>query len=516
MLRFSDTQSLMFSQFRIPVSIRHALLAASILFLCFWIVNIESAYAAPLPQIQNNSQESHSIAFIPSIPIYIYKDVPLAVSIDTVSLQNDIIFQAVEHPYLKVISNNIIQHSNSKNSHLLDTAHQAEIDLGYADTLMSGMNYDSAISLLQRVIQNYNKSLLNYFDPGTVAKAYQMLAYAYVARYQEDPDNSNNYRHQARLAFMDFIRLAPHIMMLAGRQSPDRVEIYDEALELFLGSESYRQTPQRDATAIAHQLHADTVIFMRIVQDKSGAFTLEIDNYNAKLRTITYDKVLLDTAEIRDQEELANHISNAVTAYFSNHYDCIEFNNEQQRTNSNKPDHYLLFDIDAAYTFFLKHPTSNILHGAAVDINISLMFNKYLFLRIGTEIATLYPNDDHELYDSFRVYRFQLLFGFSKTWKYLRPYVATGIEFSFSADYTITNSVICKTFGTDDIECDPHDFTKNREPYSLSIPFVVGLNTGIDPFYLTTEIYAAPTAYPIQKSAFRHPMGVRLGVQYRF
>ncbi len=478
---------------------------------------IPSAVSQPLREIQHPANDNHTIAFLPNIPIYFYKDVPLHVSIDTVSLQKDIIAHASAHPYLTVMSDREIRHAFQPDEFVKsDSSNQAEIDLGYAETMMSAMNYDSAISLLQRVIQNYTKSLANYFQPNEVARAYQMLAYAYIARLQEDTENAGNYRHPAKLAFMEFIRLAPHIMMLAGRQSPERVSIYDEALDLFLGNESYRQMPQRDAMAIAHKLHADSVIAMRIVQNTSGELILEIDHYNAKTRSITYDKVPLIQAQIQNSDSLAHNLSNIVTAYFSNLYACLDFNDRKLAPASAVPFHYFLLDIAATYTLFIRHPTSNVLHGVGASINFAFMLNQNFFVRIGAEIVGMMPGADHELYESFRVYRFPLVFGISQTWKHFRPYLGVGLEFSFSSDYTITDSVICKTFGTNDIECDPNAVKTNREPYSLGIPFVIGVNAGFDPFYLTLETYLSATTYPVEENAFRHPFALRFGIQYRF
>ena len=475
------------------------------------------AVAAPLPDLQDGIEETHTIAFLPGIPIYLYKDVPMQVSIDTVALQNDIMAHASAHPYLKVLSERDIRRAFQPDDFSANDAYnQSEIDLGYAETQMSGMNYDAAISLLQRVIQNNSKALLNYYQPGMVARAYQMLAYAYVAKYQEDSENSSNHRHSAKLAFMEFIRLAPHIMMLSGRQSPDRVSIYDEALDLFLGNDTYRQMPQRDAMALAHRLHADSVISMRIVQNTSGEQILEIDHYNAKKRTMSNDKLPLSQIRSLDSDSLAQSVSNTATAFFSNLYACLDFKPYQPKVVSDIPFHTFLLDIEAIYTFFVRHPTSGMLHGFGANINFAAMLNKNFFVRIGGEFITMFPGKDHELYESFRIYRFPLYFGISRTWKYVRPYLGAGLEFSFSSKYTITNSVICKTFGTSDLECNPADVKTNSEPYALGIPFVFGVNAGYDPFYITVEGSFAPTVYPVKANAFRHPLSFRLGVQYRF
>ena len=419
------------------------------LWVLWLLPAIPCAVSQPLPEIDHPAVENHTIAFLPNIPIYFYKDVPLHVSIDTVSLQNDIIAHASAHPYLSVMSEREIRHAFQPDEYIKSESYnQAEIDLGYAETLMSAMNYDSAISLLQRVIQNYTKSLANYFQPNVVARAYQMLAYAYIARLQEDADNAGSYRHPAKLAFMEFIRLAPHIMMLAGRQSPERVSIYDEALELFLGNESYRQMPQRDAMAIAHKLHVDSIVSMRIVQNTSGELILEIDHYNAKTRTISYDRVSLVQTQIQDPQALAQNVSNVATAYFSNLYACFEFNDTKPTPASAVPFHAFLLDMAVSYSLFIRHPTSNVLHGVGANINLAFMLNQNFFVRIGAEIISMLPGEDHELYESFRVYRFPLVFGISQTWKHFRPYLGVGLDFSFSSDYTITNSVICKTLGT--------------------------------------------------------------------
>ncbi|MBO4350042.1 MAG: hypothetical protein J6A01_03725 [Proteobacteria bacterium] len=241
-----------------------------------WLVGLLSIflYAMPLdvsaqglPHFNITPDKMYSVAIFPqSIPIYLTKDIPPKVNIDVSVVKKVLSEQIKGHPYLNLITFDEIEKS-FKTSDLLHTEAfmQAEIDMNYAQTFISGMNYMAAIEILQRVTENYKKSLVPYYRPSTVAQAYQQLAYALISQYEEDPDEYQPLIHSARLAFIELIRLAPYLVMLEGRQSHERVVRYDEALDLFLNNEAYRQTVPKDADALARKIGADIILMLRLV-----------------------------------------------------------------------------------------------------------------------------------------------------------------------------------------------------------------------------------------------------------
>ena len=479
-------------------------------FLCMFYTT--ESYAEPLPELTISDQQKVSCAFIqPSIPIYLYKNVPLTTAIDVSKLKKNLIAHARNHPYLEVVSDDMINKQLLNSGEYNDVLMQAEIDMGYSDNQMTNANYVLATTLIQRVIQNYTQLQLAYFRPNTVARAYQMLAYAYIAQFSEETSGSLDLPHLARTAFIELIRLAPHITMLEGRQSPDRVQTYDEALELFMGSESYRQTPQRDAIALAHRLNVDMLVFTRIVQQKNGSLQLEIDLLqNGEMH---YQTLPIEFSPTDTNDQVTQKVLHTATAWLSNQYDCLDIPQIEPEEPALRR---FSIAVGPTYSLYLTHPTADVLHGVGAWVNFSFMFNQYLFVRAGMDIAAILPDKAHELYDNFIAYRIPLQFGMALTLHYFRLFFAIGAELSFTSEYTITKSIACKTFGTNDIECDQASVIHNRDPFALQMPLNLGVDFSFDPFYITFETFLSATVYPAKKNVFRNPFGLRAGLGYRF
>ena len=207
-----------------------------------------------------SAQQSYSIVFIQrNIPTYLHKDVPLQNVVDVSQFRRDIIRQAQHHPYLEVIPDETVETSLQASYGIQEVNTRAEIDITYADNLMDIPDYVSATTLLLRTTQDITQSQLAQIRPQLAARAWQRLAYAYISQIAESEVEPEGLRRLARLAFVELIRLAPHLTMVEGRQSPDRVAIYDEALSDFLSTPSLRQVPLRDAAALAPRLHADQI-----------------------------------------------------------------------------------------------------------------------------------------------------------------------------------------------------------------------------------------------------------------
>ncbi len=472
-------------------------------------------FADELPDIVVPQEQRFNVAFIQrSIPIYLYKDVPPVANVDVSALREAIIAHARSNPYLRVIPASEID-SSFRNSDLsqTDAFMQAEIDMGYARNFMDNQNNQSAIELTRRVIENYSKSLMQFYQPKSVSQAYQLLAYALIAQYQEDVEKNYEVLHPARLAFLEMIRLTPYLMMLEGRQSPERVAIYDEALELFLSNEAYRQTDQKDASMLAHKLHADILILARIVEDKSGELYLELDEYNVQHHEMIYHRQKID---ISSHEQMNTAVADTATMILSRSYSCLKVKEETPVIQSARANRVFL-DAGAGYSVFIKYPTSDVIHNVGGYVFVSYLFDEHFFVRVGAEIQGVLQDVAHELYDPFEMYQFPFMVGISQDWTWARIYLATGLDLGFTSSYTIVKSTVCKTFGTDDIECSKSDVTKNRTPFSLFVDFALGAAFGRDPFYVSLEGVISVTAYLSGNSrAFKHPAGLRLGLEYWF
>ena len=284
-------------------------------------------YAGPLPEIYVEKSQKQRIAFVPhAIPIYHYKDVLLKGEYDVLAFKRALIRNAQSNPYLEVISSKeIAQAFETAEADAIDAGTQAEADMGFAYNFMATMNYDSAIVMLRRIVENYEKALYAYYKPHNLALAYQQLAYAYISQYEDhiddDPSAAADPLHPARLAFLELIRVEPFLTMLEGRQSALRVMLYDQALKLFLETPSYRQTPVGVATALAHRLSADYLVFVRIVQTRDAELKLELDLYRAETQKFEYQSITL-TPESTPEAQVERFIEEATYALDA-FYACV-------------------------------------------------------------------------------------------------------------------------------------------------------------------------------------------------
>lgn len=487
-----------------------------LVWACTVWCGIPDVYAEQLPSIEADAEQKRKIAILPqSVPIYFYKDVPFSANIDVMAMRRALNRHAQTHPYLEVISAADIEAAwRNADLHQTDAAMQAEIDMGYAQTFMANMNFSAAMNLLRRVIENYQKGLVQFYRQSAVAQAWQQLAYAYIAQYQESPETRLDLLHPARQAFIELIRLAPHITMLEGRQSPERVALYDEALELFLGSSAYRQTQQNDAAVLANRLGVDILLLARVVQNRQGQLMLEIDEYQADSRKMQYHSIALTLPD--DMNRHTQAAVDTATLLLNRIYSCLKVVPEIVDETKDEKRHKYALEIGGVYNVFAQHPTNQASHGIGGHISFMYMFDAHFFIRAGIEIIEMMQDKAHELYKGFEIYQFPVVAGISKQWDWFRLYGGIGLNFSFSAPHIIVKSTACKTFGLDDIECRPEDVTKNQDPFSLQVAFVMGVNMGAKSFYASIEGVGYVTAYPTENKAFKHPLGFRLALQYWF
>ena len=470
--------------------------------------------AQGLPHFNITPDKMYSVAIFPqSIPIYLTKDIPPKVNIDVSVVKKVLSEQIKGHPYLNLITFDEIEKS-FKTSDLLHTEAfmQAEIDMNYAQTFISGMNYMAAIEILQRVTENYKKSLVPYYRPSTVAQAYQQLAYALISQYEEDPDEYQPLIHSARLAFIELIRLAPYLVMLEGRQSHERVVRYDEALDLFLNNEAYRQTVPKDADALARKIGADIILMLRLVQLNDGNFNLEIDEYHAKTQKIYYHQKTIDFNDNITSEEVG-----ADAAYLmSKSYDCLNVPLDVPPPEK-KWEGQFFAELGYSYSAYLGFPTEQILPNMGGHLLVSYLIDPYIFVRAGFEILAVISDSSRELYDTFQVYQIPVDVGMIKFWNWFGLYFAVGTTFSFSTSFAIAHSTICKTFGRDDLECSDGDVVVTDSSFALNIDAQLGMKFGRNPFYFVIEGTASLTAYPmLDEKSFRFPIGLRTGIEYWF
>lgn len=473
------------------------------------------AVAQFYPEIEVAPSQLKRIAFFPkTIPIYLYKDIKLKANYDVIQLRHDMIKHAQRHPYLEVVSSREIEKQFKEAPFEdIDFYRQAQSDMGFARNFMSNFNYESAILMLNRVIENYKRGFVGYYDAASVAQAYQLLAYAYIARYQEqsaeDGGEELSNIHPARLAFMELIRWAPYLTMLTGRQSALRVELYDQALASFLETDGYRQTPEKTALALAHKLSLDVVVMTRVIQDRLGGLYLELDIYDASRQRMTREHLPLDVSG--DVQEQARDFIDTATAALDRAYGCLE----PSMTDMSFHD---IFYMDAGFLYhsYITYPTTRFPDGYGFYLGLTWQFKKYFFSRIQFEFSLLLKDESRTLYDHFEIYRIPLLVGFTYQWRWLRPYVALGLDLSFSAPYKIVSSLPCKTFGLSDIECLSEDVKVYRDVFATNLMFLFGLALGKAPFGVVLEFFIDATVYPTEPQLFKYPMGGHVGFQYQF
>ena len=475
-----------------------------------------TAFAEYLPEIQIEEENKYSVAFFPQdIPIYLYKNITPDARIDAAQLRNALYRQANANPYFRVISRNEIENKfrNAKLSQT-DAYMQAEIDMGYAREFMNNMNFSAAIDMTRTIIENYRKSYVQYIQPQTVATAYQQLAYALIAKYQENPDTEYELLHPARLAFLELYRLAPYISMLEGRQAKERVSLYNQAMELFLSNEVYRQIPKEDAGQIAGMLDADILLFPRIVQDKTGALTLEIDQYNKYDDEMTHLHKKLDFS---DAESPDVYVQDITTWMLSNTYTCIHAKpNVISTTHSLRDDNRFFFNVGLSYSSFIRYPTNDFPNALGVNIQFAYLLNQYLYMQTGAIIYEVFQDKAHELLNNFEIYEFPIAIGIIKEWEYIKIFASIGFSVGFSSSFKVTRSIQCKTFGVDDLECNPWDVNEKRDVFSFMLDTSFGFSAGVAPFFGSIEGFINPTLYPTDNKLFRHQLGLRASVQYWF
>lgn len=473
-----------------------------------------SVYGEPLPDIVVREESRFNVAVISkSIPIYLYKNIPPQANVDVSRLKSALLNQIDHHPYLRLIDQDAMNEA-FKGIELkqTDVYMQAEIDMGYARSFMDNMIFSSAIDILKRVIDNYQKSLARYIQPKNVIQAYQQFAYALIGKYQENPEEGLDNLHPARLAFLELFRLAPYLSMIEGRQSKDRVALYNEALELFLSNEFYRQVPREDAVRLAYHLDAEILLFPRIIQDKEGGVWIEIDVFMAREKSL---KTLRKKLEFEENIAPDVVVSDDATWLLSNIYDCLIVARDEEAPK-NRLRHHFSMTVGMTYSSHLRHPTDDFLNNVGGYVFFSFMFDEHFFFRLGSEIQEVLQDKSHDLYDSFEIYHFPIMIGILKEWDWFRLYAALGLDFGFSSTFITTTSISCKTFGLDDVECSQSDVSKWRDPFSLTFDVVLGVSLGRDPFYFNLEGFANPTLYPTEDKQFRHLIGMRMGVQYWF
>lgn len=473
-------------------------------------------YAGPLPEIYVEKSQKQRIAFVPhAIPIYHYKDVLLKGEYDVLALKRALIRNAQSNPYLEVISSKeIAQAFETAEADAIDAGTQAEADMGFAYNFMATMNYDSAIVMLRRIVENYEKALYAYYKPHNLALAYQQLAYAYISQYEDhiddDPSAAADPLHPARLAFLELIRVEPFLTMLEGRQSALRVMLYDQALKLFLETPSYRQTPVGVATALAHRLSADYLVFVRIVQTRDAELKLELDLYRAETQKFEYQSITL-TPESTPEAQVERFIEEATYALDA-FYACV---NIDPRDESFKH-----FGINGGFLMqsYILHPTRDLPLELGIAIDFTYYFHRLFFAKVGLHIASILHDDARMLNDNFEIYSLPVVAGFHYASKYIRPYIGLGVEFNFTAPYKIVRSQSCKVFGVDDRDCDPSDFNEHNDAFMLNLTAQTGLSFIFAPLpmTLTIELSFDITAYPVERSLFRYPFGGSVSLGYLF
>ena len=486
--------------------------------ICFGLACLFAlpAHARDLVPIDIGPVEPLSAYVVPqSIPIYLHKGVPPLTNVDVVQLRRAITRHIQNHPYLRLLDDSVTEEA-IRNADLAqaDAAMQAEIDMGYAQAFMADANYASAIVLLTRVVSNYGISLTEFVHPKLVAQANQMLAYAYIEQSLDDPELAHEHDQKIRLAFVEMVRNAPYLMLLEGRQSPERVRFYNEARELFLGNAVYRRTPETQAAALSHMIGADILLFPRIVQKKTGDLDFEMDIYNGATHAMTYLSQALDLPGRASSDA---ECVDMATRMLSGYADCLAFEppvlpGPQQESFAKR----VYIDIGPSYATFLVHPTIDMLHGVGGFVTVAYMFDEHFYVRVGGEIVSIFGDRSKELNEHFQVYHFPVMFGISRNFRWVRPYLGLGLDFGFSTTYTLARSTICKTFGTNDRECAESSVVRNRDPYGMYVVFNPGVNFGRGPFFVTLEWLMNVTVYLNESEMFKHLMGGRIAFQYWF
>lgn len=488
-----------------------------ILAVCIFAVCAPNKIEAQgLPEIAAAPSQKKTIAFLPhALPIYHYKDVELKGEYDVLAIKRALMRNAQSNPYLKVLSSKEIEEAFlNSDPEALEAGAQAEADMSFVHNFMATLNYSSAIVMLRRIIDNYDKSLYAYYKPHNVAQAYQQLAYAYIFRREEsaesDPQAAADLLHSARLAFLELIRSAPYLTMLEGRQPALRVMLYDQALKLFLENAVYRQTPVGAATALSHRLNADYLVFVRIAQMRDGTLKLELDMYSAQTQTFEYASIDL-TPESAPEAQTRRFIDEA-TYVLDAFYACANITPEKKSRKK------FAFHGGFLISSHILHPTRELTLGYGASIDFAYRFHRLFYAKFGFHFVSLIHDKARTLNDNFEIYRLPIVAGFNYEYKHIKPYIGIGIDLSFSSHYTIAQSAACKVFGVNDRECNPGDIAKYDDVFALNLTAQGGISFLFDPLpmAITLELFIDVTAYPTEKSIFRYPFGGSLMFGYLF
>lgn len=486
------------------------LLPVGFIFFSSW------AAFAELPQpLEVQAHQVRRIAFFPrAMPVYLYKDVPLQANYDVLSLKRAIRAHASSHPYLSVLSTREIESTLLQGEFDgIDAYHQAQADMGFVHNYMVNLNFDAAIVMLEGVLGNYQKSLIAYEKPNEMAIAWQQLAYAYVYKYQDaapQEARTDVYVQSARHAFMELIRLAPYLTMLEGRQSAERVMLYDQALELFLSTPAYRRTPLKDASALSRKLNADLLVFARIIQTREAALKLELDLFRRDTQTM--ETRVIDLSAQGDREALSENFIDEATRALNDFYDCTPIAPPSAPKNIE-----IHAGIGLSYHSFLEYPALIYPHVLSADLQVSLFFQQYGMMRAGFMLSSILKDPAKRLYQTFQLYRFPIIVGMSYPWRFLRPFAGVGIEFQISSHYQIVNDLNCRVFGLDDNECSSDKIDAHDAQFGINVLFTAGMEFMFKQVSFSVEGLIGVTAYPDNSNhPFRYPVGGRMAISYHF
>lgn len=481
-------------------------------------------YESFLPVWEVPQENQKKIAFMPkAIPIYLELESKTARDIDVKALKEAVMRHARAHRILNVLDDSELRELFEKSN--LDDREafgQAEIDIAYAETYAASLNYDTALTTLERVLKSFEWALARYFEPKLTVQALQMYAYTLLSRIRDMDEVPDGEVHAARLAFLEFIRLAPHVVLMEGRQPKDRVQFYKEARALFMENVAYRQTNVEEARRLADQLDIDVLVFLRIVQKTNGSFDAEIDFYDREADQMTYEVAPIpEKAQSSGRHHLGEPgepisvFADAVTLKLENLYACLKmpppilsmFSGEANR---------IYLELNFAYFGYTVYETSSSPQALGAQVRVSYMFTENFFVQGYFSVYGVFQDKSKDIYDSFEVLRAGLNVGISADFHWVRPYLSVGIEFGYMTPFSVMTSVACKAFGSNDIECAEDDVQSNKSPELFGFDVTLGVNFGKDPLYLVLEgalsLYIVPDSY----SWFTLPLGMNVGVQYRF
>ncbi len=530
------------------------------------------------------------IGFFPrAIPIYLSPTSPVSRDIDVVAIRREILEHLKQIQPFKLVTDQVL-HTTFNQSSLedKDAFAQAEIDMSNVETLAAKLDFDTALVTLERVRFNYHNTLAGYFEPKMVSRAEQVYAYTQLSRLRDIELPNGEDLLKVRRAFMEMIRLTPHIVLLQGRQPQDRVQAYNDAREFFMKNENavYRRTPTEDAAKLAQKLDLAVIVFLRIVQNDDGTFNAEIDFYERATDKMSYlvvplnegarstasaiqTNVVSETTAVNDSvaepkvdssgssgsvsessgqiskmseqeikttssvvspqslslpgmdqellkvsKQTVEQFSKAINDGLDSLYVGLQWPDvapvSKVKTQSNR----FYLDMSAIYFSYMKHTLDRNLHTLGANVQVSYMFNEHFFARGGITVSGVFRDKQKDLYDTFNIIRLNFYGGVSGNYGWVRPYLAIGVEYSYSSPYAVTESVTCKTFGHDDIEC--NDYKSNPNPHLFGFDLTVGANFGKEPVYLVVEGFAGVYVLTMSTAWTQVPLGASLGIQYRF